>query len=289
MYEPSNLAFLEFLIGENPQNVPFLNTPTHISNANSNTTSGNLLLEEPFDLNILALSPLGPSYDQQGFSSSNQSENYGFSNATNLVLSNPLTRSRQTSALSNSTNGTPIIKQENSVRRENIPNIVEKFPTKDEKDSKKKSLKHKLDEVDNENYDKDELRAEQQRMASRRYRMKKKMVVEQLEAKLKEVNDEKQKIENEHNSTINLLSKLKNENEKLRKSVHFDSNQSVEEFEKELSKYISRLSDIISSRLKGKTIDPHSTELDGDIIPILRLIKDICRKLRTLLENLNHQ
>ena len=77
-------------------------------------------------------------------------------------------------------------------------------------------------------------RAEQQRTASKRYRQKKKNLVEQLEQKLKEltyvysstsltVSDEKNKIEKEKNDTLELVNRLKNENVGLKTQHHKDS------------------------------------------------------------------
>lgn len=45
-------------------------------------------------------------------------------------------------------------------------------------------------------------RAEQQKLASRRYRQKKKVLVDQLESKLAEIMKEKEKIEKAHQETL---------------------------------------------------------------------------------------
>lgn len=66
-------------------------------------------------------------------------------------------------------------------------------------------------------------RAQQQRQASKRYRKKKKALIEQLEIKLKALTDEKFQIELEHKQTIEMVNKLKQENASLRKNHHQDS------------------------------------------------------------------
>jgi hypothetical protein len=49
-------------------------------------------------------------------------------------------------------------------------------------------------------------RAEQQKLASRRYRQKKKVLVDQLESKLAEIMREKEKIEREHQEALKVTS-----------------------------------------------------------------------------------
>jgi hypothetical protein len=46
-------------------------------------------------------------------------------------------------------------------------------------------------------------------MASRRYRQKKKVLIDQLEAKLKELMHEKDRIEKEHQNTLEIVKKLR--------------------------------------------------------------------------------
>jgi len=59
--------------------------------------------------------------------------------------------------------------------------------------------------------DKETARAEQQRMASRKYRQKKKVILEQLESRMKDLADEKETLEKENKDSQDVINKLKKE------------------------------------------------------------------------------
>jgi len=111
---------------------------------------------------------------------------------------------------------------------------------------------------------KEQARAEQQRTASRKYRQKKKQLIEHLEARMKDMEEEKAKIEKERNDTLQVVNKLKEENYKLRKTHAQDS----EQVEKDREKLLKELDQLMKGNPSDEEIRPY----------ILRL-RDCCQKI----------
>lgn len=115
--------------------------------------------------------------------------------------------------------------------------------------------------------DKEYVRAEQQRAASRRYRQKKKILVEQLESKLKEIMTEKQRIEQEHRDTLEIVNNLKKENESLRKS-HFQDSEKIQKDRMEVLKQLEALVQ------RGAT--------DEEILPYVNTLSGYCKQISSI-------
>lgn len=111
-------------------------------------------------------------------------------------------------------------------------------------------------------------------MASKRYRQKKKMQVEQLESKLKEVSMEKEKLEKEHKHTLDSLAKIQKENQALRRSSNSESSIEIQELEAQLSAHTATLFSLIQSR------PLNDNNIDREIAPFLEKIRETLRSIR---------
>ena len=107
-------------------------------------------------------------------------------------------------------------------------------------------------------------------MASRRYRQKKKVLLEQLESKLEDMVAQKQKLEQEHQETLQTLTKLKQENATLRKEQHKES----EEVEKKRLLLLQEL----DRRYKNNATDEELTE-------IMKQLNECCKKITLIGES----
>jgi len=112
-------------------------------------------------------------------------------------------------------------------------------------------------------------RAEQQRMASKRYRERKRVVLDQLEDKMKKLNEEKEKIEREHKSTLKLVDQLKQENQRL-KTPAVATN--LDQLETERTSLLVKLNELFKSYPQNETI----------LLPVLEQLKANCKKLNSI-------
>jgi len=110
-------------------------------------------------------------------------------------------------------------------------------------------------------------RAEQQRLASKKYREKKKILVDQLERKLVEVLKEKDELQQKHDQTLEMVSKLKKENENFVENNKKKS-QEIEEQRREIIKQLSEL------------LKKESDEIE--IVRCLSKLKDIFKKIQSM-------
>jgi len=142
---------------------------------------------------------------------------------------------------------------------------------KQEKVPPKRDASPDLDQLMNKKQktppDKETARAEQQRLASRRYRQKKKVILEQLEVKMQELNDEKQKLEKEHQDSLEAITKLRHENQELQKEHKNDADKICNE-RQEIIKKLQTLLDSGAS--------------DLEFVPYLDQLKTLCKKVSIL-------
>jgi len=111
------------------------------------------------------------------------------------------------------------------------------------------------------------MRAEQQRLASKRYRQKKKVLVEQLEQKMKEITAEKAKIEKEHQETIATVNKLKQENASLKKNHQVEGSK----LERDRMTLLSELDELIRNNAPEEML-----------VVVLHKIRENCKKISSL-------
>jgi len=290
-WDSSNLAFLEYLIGENPQSNPYLNSPISSLMGGNLSTSNNSSVSSPsqtFDItpnSLVAITPASSVYSPSAVTSLGvgTASQQGTSSASisNLIYSS-------NAPISNYGNFKPgsldSPKNPTELARESQKRNLDDFSDSSDEDdgafnntrtSRGKSQKTKKAKLSSEEREANS-RAEQQRMASKRYRQKKKMLVEQLEVKLKEVTTEKEKLEREHKNTLDSFSKLQKENLALRRSSNIESSVDIQELEAQLSANVATLFSIIQSQ------HPNSNDnsLDREIIPFLEKVKENLKCIR---------
>jgi len=221
----------------------------------------------PAELQDLALPPALSEYSERDILWSLLEENQPLFDEQNLSTSPP-SPPQIFQPLINATTAFPMIKKEPYdpalFEVENTPNKISKknkFEFESEMEDGPASKKQKSVE------EKATARAEQQRLASRRYRQKKKMLVESLEDKMKEIQEEKQKIEREHAETIALVNKLRQENASLRKTHQIDSTK----IEKERLDTLAKLDELVRNNAP-----------EEQLIPCLSIVKANCRKISSL-------
>jgi len=113
----------------------------------------------------------------------------------------------------------------------------------------------------------EQARSEQQKMASKRYRQKKKQVVENLEAKMEELAAEKARLENERLSTLDMVVKLQRENEDLKRAHQLESAQ----IEKDRLLVLDQL------EICYKNNSP-----DSDLLPLLAKLHEYCKQISSI-------
>eukprot|EP01114_Cavostelium_apophysatum_P018175 TRINITY_DN5567_c0_g1_i1.p1 TRINITY_DN5567_c0_g1~~TRINITY_DN5567_c0_g1_i1.p1 ORF type:complete len:389 (+),score=108.86 TRINITY_DN5567_c0_g1_i1:68-1234(+) len=116
-------------------------------------------------------------------------------------------------------------------------------------------------------------RAEQQRVASKRYREKKKVLVEQLEEKMKKISEEKERIEREHNSVLQMVEELRKENSTLRKPRSGQADQ----LQTQKSLLLGKLAELM--RNKDGTPNTENPPSDEAVQMLLIPLTEVIKKL----------
>lgn len=140
----------------------------------------------------------------------------------------------------------------------------EQFRSQEDDETKKKHRKrYKTAE------EREQERSQQQREASQRYRKKKKQLVDTLEKKLSEVMKQNEQLMQEKSSALELVKKLKTENDNLRANHKKSSEQLDQTRQKKLLELAAKLQNGAS---------------DDEIRNFIRELRDICRQISGLAE-----